>query len=87
MKRLNNLREFLYSTVGRMDLAKTEGLSKGWAGKWLKVDVSYRVWKVWPIFMALWRVIMRPTIEIASTIRSLVSFPYPLTSETIDREI
>ena len=70
-----------------MELVKTEGLSKGWAGKWLKVDVSYKVWKVWPIFMALWRVTMRPTIEIASTILSLVSSPYPLTSEAIDREI
>ena len=36
-----------------MELVKTDGLSKGWAGKWLKVDVSYKVWKVWPIFMAL----------------------------------
>ena len=53
MKRLINLRGFLYLTVCRMELVKTEGLSKGWAGKWLKVDVSYKVWKVWPIFMVL----------------------------------
>ena len=84
MKRMINLRGFLYLTVCRMELVKTEGLSKGWAGKWLKVDVSYKVWKVWPIFRALWRVTMRPTIEIASTILSLVIFPYPLASEAID---
>ena len=53
MKRLINLRGFVYLTVCRMELVKTDGLSKGWAGKWLKVDVSYKVWKVWPIFMAL----------------------------------
>ena len=49
--------------------------------------VSYKVWKVWPIFIVLWRVIMRPTIEIASTILFLASFPYTLASEAIDREI
>ena len=30
----------------RMEIVRNEGVGKGWAGKWLKVDLSYKVWKV-----------------------------------------
>ena len=30
----------------RMETVRQEGVGKGWAGKWLKVDLSYKVWKV-----------------------------------------
>ena len=29
-----------------MEIVRNEGVGKGWAGKWLKVDLSYKVWKV-----------------------------------------
>ena len=30
----------------RMEMVRQEGVGNGWAGKWLKVDLSYKVWKV-----------------------------------------
>ena len=30
----------------RMEMVRQEGVGRGWAGKWLKVDLSYKVWKV-----------------------------------------
>ena len=29
-----------------MEVISEDGVKKGWAGKWLKVDLSYKVWKV-----------------------------------------
>ena len=36
-----------------MELVRQDGVGKGWAGKWLKVDLSYKVWKVFNHVMSM----------------------------------
>ena len=38
----------------RMEMVRQEGVGKGWAGKWLKVDLSYKVWKVTSSSSTVW---------------------------------